>query len=296
MDVTVTHSAWLTTIRSRTGGLIWGRRFAQGGIRTWMHEAVVRRYINASVSGSPDCWPVEWLGSLLQDRRFSSALSLGCGDGPLERDLVAKGLCSSILGIDISADALEIARSKADARGLSGIEYRQGDLNSLVLPSRAYDAAFFHQALHHVENLDACLSATAAALKPGGLLYLDEYVGPSRGEWRRARLADADRFFVSLPAAVRGRRHIGAPIDRRDPTEAVRSSEILPAVARYFRVEERRDYGGNFLAVIHPHLRLDRLSPAARDEVLESIIQAEKEHLRSGVASYHTVLVAAPLG
>jgi SAM-dependent methyltransferase len=291
----VTHRAWLTTIRARTGGLIWGRRFARGGIRTWMHEAVVRRYINASVSGSPDCWPVEWLRSLLGSRRFATALSLGCGDGPLERDLVAKGLCSSVLGIDISSDALEIARSKADALGLGGIEYRQGDLNSLVLPRRAYDAAFCHQALHHVENLDACLSSTAAALTPGGLLYLDEYVGPSRGEWRRALLADADRLFVSLPAAVRGRRHIRAPIDRRDPTEAVRSSEILPAVVRYFRVEERRDYGGNFLAVIHPHLRLDGLSPAARDEVLESIIEAEKGHLRSGAASYYTVLVAAPL-
>ncbi|MEA2604986.1 MAG: hypothetical protein QOF89_5978 [Acidobacteriota bacterium] len=286
----------LTAIRSRIGGLIWGRRFAQGGIRTWMHEAVVRRYINASVTGSPDCWPVDWLRSRLQSRHFSTAVSLGCGDGPLERDLLAKGICSSILGIDISSDALALARSKAAALGLAGVvEYRQGDLNSLDLPSRAYAAAFIHQALHHVEDLDGCLSATAAALKTGGLLYLDEYVGPSRGEWRRAMLAAADRLFVSLPASIRGRRHIGAPIDRRDPTEAVRSSEILAAVSRHFQIEERRDYGGNFLAVIHPHLRLDRLAPGERDDVLQSIIQAETEHLRSGAASYYTVLLATPL-
>jgi SAM-dependent methyltransferase len=260
-----------------------------------MHEAVVRRYINESVTGSPDCWPTDWLLSRLGSRRFAAAVSLGCGDGPLERDLLAKGICSSILGIDISADALELARSKAAALGLGGVEYRQGDLNSLDLPSRAYDAAFVHQALHHVEDLDACLSATAAALEPGGLFYLDEYVGPSRGEWHRAMLAEADRVFVSLPASIRRRRHIGAPIDRRDPTEAVRSSAILPAVSRYFRIEERRDYGGNFLAVIHPHLRLDRLAPEQRDEVLRSIIQAETEHLRSGAVSFYTVLIAAPL-
>jgi hypothetical protein len=120
-------------------------------------------------------------------------------------------------------------------------------------------------------------------------------VGPSRGEWRRAMLAAADRLFVSLPPSIKGRRHIGAPIDRRDPTEAVRSSEILAAVSRHFQIEERRDYGGNFLAVIHPHLRLDRLAPRERDDVLQSIIQAETEHLRSGAASYYTVLLATPL-
>ncbi|HSS75462.1 MAG TPA: class I SAM-dependent methyltransferase [Thermoanaerobaculia bacterium] len=284
----------LTAIRSHIGGLIWGRRLARGGVRTWMHEALVRRYINASISGSPDCWPIDWLRSRFPSC-FPTALSLGCGDGPLERDLIAKGMCSSILGIDISLGALELARAKAAAQGLKGIEYRQGDMNALDLAGKKFDAAFFHQSLHHVDHLDGCLSVTASALPLGGLLYLDEYVGPSRKEWNPAALAEASRMFLSLPAAIRRRRNIEAPIDRRDPTEAVRSSEILAAVERYFHIQERRDYGGNFLAVIHPHLRLDELEPAERDEVLLSIIEAEQEHLRSGADSYYTVLIAAPL-
>jgi SAM-dependent methyltransferase len=290
-----THNTLLTAFRSRIGGLVWGRRFAHGVVRTWMHEAVVRRYINASVSGSPDCWPIDWLLSLVHPRHFSTAVSLGCGDGPLERDLIAKGCCSSILGIDISQGALELARSKAAALGLVGIEYRQGSLNSLDLPNGAFDAAFAHQALHHVENLDGCLATTASALRPGAMLYIDEYVGPSRGEWTQAMIAEADRLFVSLPASVKKRRHIGVPIDWRDPTEAVRSSQILSTVSRYFRTEVRRDYGGNFLAVIHPHLRLEQLSSEERDDLLRSIIQAEREHLRSGAPSWYTVLIATPL-
>jgi SAM-dependent methyltransferase len=284
----------MASIRSHIGGLIWGRRFAQGGLRTWMHEAVVRRYVNESVGGSPDCWPIDWLRSRLQSRRFSAALSLGCGDGPLERDLFGKGMCSAILGIDISSGALELARAKAAALGLLGIDYRQGDLNALDLSGQSFDAAFFHQSLHHVENLERCFSATASALRPDALLYLDEYVGPSRREWTRESIADANRFFHSLPASVRRRQNIGVPLDRRDPTEAVRSSEILSNVERYFQIQERRDYGGNFLAVIHPYLRLDQLSPAERDDVLLSIIEAEKEHLNSGASSYYTVLIAAP--
>ena len=70
-------------------------------------------------------------------------------------------------------------------------------------------------------------------------------------------LAEANRVFLTLPASVRRRNRIAAPIDKHDPTEAVRSSGILPAVERHFRIEDRRDYVGNFLAVIHPHLRLD---------------------------------------
>lgn len=283
---------FLQAIRSRIGGLIWGHRLARGGVRTWMHEAVVRRYINESISGSPNCWPIDWLHSRLQSRRFSTALSLGCGDGPLERDLAAKGICDSILAIDISSEALESARAKAAALGLNGIEYRQGDLNALDLSEQRFDAVFAHQSLHHVENLESCLSATASALRPGSLLYLDEYVGPSRKEWTPASIADADRAYLSLPASVRRKRHIGAPIDKRDPTEAVRSSEILSILKRYFHIEERRDYGGNFLALIHPHLRLEHLNPADRNDVLLTIIEAEKEHLKSGASSYYTVVVA----
>src|SRR4051794_24375200 len=212
-----------------------------------MHEAAVRRYINESVSGSPDCWPIDWLRSRLQTRRFSNALSLGCGDGPLERDLVAKEMCSGMLGIDISSEALKHARAKASALGLNGIEYRQGDLNALDLSGQTFDAVFAHQSLHHVENLEGCLAATASVLRPGGLLYLDEYVGPARREWTPESIAAANRVYLSLPSRVRGEKTLGAPIDRHDPTEAVRSSEILPVLQRHFRIEERRDYGGNFL-------------------------------------------------
>jgi SAM-dependent methyltransferase len=160
----------LTRIRSYLGGRFWGRAFAQGGLQTWMSEEVVRRYINSSVTGSPNLWPIEWLGTRVPSP-FDSAVSLGCGEGALERDLLAKRLCVHILGIDISPEALALAR--ANASGLTGVEYRQGDLNKLELPAASFDAAFFHQSLHHVENLDSCLSVTASALDPGAMVYFD---------------------------------------------------------------------------------------------------------------------------
>lgn len=281
----------LAQLRSYLGGRFWGRAFAHGGLRTWMSEEAVRRYINESVTGSPGLWPIEWLQSFIP-APFEAALSLGCGEGALERDLLAKRICSSILGIDISAEALALAEAKAREAGLTGAEYRRGDLNRLKLPAAEFDAAFFHQSLHHVESLDACLSATAAALRPGALVYFDEYVGPSRAEWSAARIGEAAELYDRLPAAVRRSPRLKLPLDRRDPTEAVRSSGILSAVSRHFEILERRDYGGNFLSVIHPHLDLERLTPSERTALLQSIIDAEREHLSKGHRSYYTVLIA----
>jgi ubiquinone/menaquinone biosynthesis C-methylase UbiE len=256
-----------------------------------MSEEVVRDYVNRSVTGSSDLWPIEWLRTLVPSP-FAAALSLGCGEGALERDLLSKQLCASILGIDISGEALRLAEAKAREAGLTGVEYRQGDLNRLELPAAFFDAAFFHQSLHHVEDLDSCLSATVSALRPGALVYFDEYVGPSRAEWSAAHIKEASEIFAQLPAAVRRSRRLKLPVDWRDPTEAVRSSEILSAVRRRFEILEHRDYGGNFLSVIHPHLDLGRLGSSERASLLQSIIAAEREHLAAGHPSYYTVIVA----
>jgi SAM-dependent methyltransferase len=281
----------LTRLRSYLGGRFWGRAFTQGGLQTWMAEEVVRRYINSSVTGSPDLWPIEWLRTRIPSP-FSSALSLGCGEGALERDLLSKRLCTHLLGIDISSEALALARERASASGLTGVEYRQGDLNKLDLPVSSFDAAFFHQSLHHVEDLDSCLSATVSALRPGSTVYFDEYVGPSRADWSRTLIQGASEVFERLPAAVRRSRRLKLPVDWRDPTEAVRSSEILEAVSRHLEITLRRDYGGNFLSVIHPHLRLDSLTAEARASLLQSLVDAERAYLAAGHNSYYTVLVA----
>jgi hypothetical protein len=92
------------------------------------------------------------------------------------------------------------------------------------------------------------------ALAPRGILYVDEYVGPSRDEWGWRHLLRWNVVYRSLPAAARRTHVIRRPINREDPTEAIASSGILPAVESHFRVLARRDYGGNLLAPIYPSL------------------------------------------
>jgi len=274
----------------------WSARFREGGIRTWMSEPLVRRAINRRITGSEDLWPLEWFRDELGGRVFERGVSLGCGDGALERDLRRKEICRTLVGIDLSEEALGRARNLAEEEGIDGIEYRRADFNHLDLGARGFDILFFHQALHHVENLEGCLSVCRAALSENGSIYLDEYVGPSRHEWSRDLLSEAEAIYDGLPSRVRRRRRLELPIDWRDPSEAVRSSEILVEVSERFEIIERRPYGGNLLAVIYPHLDLEALAQDEREEVLQELIDAEDDLLARGAASHCMVAVGLAKG
>jgi hypothetical protein len=82
------------------------------------------------------------------------------------------------------------------------------------------------------------------------------------------------------------------PIEEDDPSEAIRSSEIVPLVCETFDVIEHHDYGGNLLALIHPLLRWDVIDNATRANILDDLIGAEKALLDAGARSFYTVIVA----
>lgn len=283
--------SFLASLRRAATARFWGRVATGDPLITWLHEPAVRRYVNECISGDPNVWPLDALGPSLGAGR--SGISFGCGDGALERWLRRSGLCESVTALDISERSLEVARQSARAEGIDGITYTRGDFNALRLEERAYDVAFFQQSLHHVENLEGTLDAVARCLTPRGLLYLDEYVGPSRSEWNRVLLEEADAVYRTLPKSVRRRRRLALPVDRLgDPSEAIRSSEILDEVSRRFEIEVRRDYGGTFLSVIYPHLDLSGMREEDRSSVLESIIAAERSAVAHGAPAYYTVIVA----
>jgi len=196
--------------------------------------------------------------------------------------------------MDLSAAALDVAIQLARQEGLEGVEYEIADLDKLSLPIRSIDAAFAHQALHHVKNLEACFDGVARALRPGGILYVDEYVGPSRHEWKRSDLDRLREVFGALPADARRVRRLGLPVDWKDPSEAVRSSEIEPLLAARFDLVARRPYGGNLMAPLMPNLDLDRLAEAEHEEWVMRFAAIEDSWLAGGEKSYYVTAVYRP--
>jgi SAM-dependent methyltransferase len=169
-------------------------------------------------------------------------------------------------------------------------------VNALDLPANAYDIVFFHGSLHHVRSVERALAQVRRALKPGGLLYLDEYMGPARSEWQDADWSFARSAFDGLPAELKNRRELMVPIPMDDPLESIRSSAILPETRRLFRVLEDRPYGGNVLWFVFPCLDMARLRED-RTQALSRLIALEDHLLERGwVESYYRVIVARKEG
>src|SRR5688572_5648229 len=91
----------------------------------WMAHPIVRERINRRISGQSGLWPVDWLERQLATRApLDEAVSIGCGTGGLERDLVGRGLVRRITGIDVVEQPVAHARQEADRAGLADrIEY-----------------------------------------------------------------------------------------------------------------------------------------------------------------------------
>ncbi len=70
--------------------------------------------------------------------KFEHGLTLGCGTGRRERELVCRGVCRSFHGIDISEKAIATAREIAKEQDLP-LTYEVADLNFLELPERTFD-------------------------------------------------------------------------------------------------------------------------------------------------------------
>ncbi len=248
----------------------------------------VRLYINGLIGNGELLWPIEAFEKYLRGRTFDRALSIGCGSGALERELVKRGMCRSVDAFDGSVVSLREARQQANREGLGPrIRYFASDFNRPVFPEAKYDIVFFHQSAHHVAKLEKLYRAILHTLKPDGMIYMDEYVGPSRFDWaERPRLLRTHReIYNRLLPLLRTVDQLLPPIQADDPSEAIRSSDIEPQLNIGFNILFRQPYGCGILSVILPNVRLENLDPATLDALIEEDRKAP---------AFYTLIAAKP--
>ena len=105
-------------------------------------------------------------------------LSLGCGDGSIERRLAPH--VGEIVGLDVSSVAVAQAQAAAQAAGLRNLSFAVADAGGLGLERLGrFDAVAAFAFLHHIEDaaIRETLAAARRALAPGGAFYS---VDPSR--------------------------------------------------------------------------------------------------------------------
>jgi 2-polyprenyl-3-methyl-5-hydroxy-6-metoxy-1,4-benzoquinol methylase len=244
---------------------LWGRKAREMGEtdawqrRYWQSHPVTLRHINRLITGSEtESWLAFTKRQFLREQA-DRGLSLGCGHGWTERDAIRLGLCQTMDALDLSEEALEVARTEARAEGLGDhIAYRQSDLNVVELEPHSYDIVIAAQVLHHVEALEHLLDQVARSLRRGGLFVVQEYVGPARFQWLEKTEVLMNRMLETLPAEYRVNQFNGLAKERlerpspeeiaaSDPSESIRSDEIVATLESRFEVLYRADFGGTLL-------------------------------------------------
>ena len=242
---------------------LWGRDAALRADqarqrRHWSSHPVTAAEINRLVSGDVH---VGWVDHLKRSRfpaPRARGLSLGCGSGAVVIDALRLGIVQQMEGIDISAGAVAVATERAAQAGLAGrAHFRAASVNDLPLPG-PYDLIVFEQSLHHVDALGPVLDRCRDALAPDGLLVINEYVGPDRFQWSDEAERLMNALLALLPESHRRDPENGAlksvmqrvdpqAVIALDPSEAIHSGDILPALAARFECVELRPFGGTLL-------------------------------------------------
>ncbi|MBZ5554795.1 MAG: class I SAM-dependent methyltransferase [Acidobacteriia bacterium] len=238
----------------------------QRSLIAWMEHEHIKRHINRRTTGDES---LDWFRYILQQyfpTPVNRALSLGCGDGGLERYALHAGAVAIFDAYDASSGAIETARKTAEIEGLlPRINYAVADLNQLQVPINRYEAVFASMSIHHVQALEAVFEGVRNGLKPSGYFILNEYIGPTRFQLPPIQIKLINDLLNILPQDLRriiregkvtteiksGHQiHPLSWFDDNDPSEAVRSSDILPLLQRFFRIIEFKPYGGTLLQFI----------------------------------------------
>jgi len=281
-------SEWQTTRQSNQ------QLYADWGDHPTVFNAVMR-----SCFGNANIDFFSYLNTYYPECKNAHALSLCCGDGSFETQLIQKGVFQKITGLEISAERIHHGTAQVNANNLTNqLNFLQQDVNQGQYGEACFDVVFAKAALHHIENLEDAFAGMKRCLKPGGLLVAIDFFGPSRFQWTDEQLHACNWFWEhrmppNFHANADGSRT--QPITRpsiesmikMDPSEAVRSSDIMAHINHSFEVLNNFALGGTVMNLLLYGERVNRFdaNDPFHNAILEEAIQYERQLLDSGQLS-----------
>lgn len=190
------------------------------------------------ITDAPEPLAAQRRGSVLAVLRASGArrvLDLGCGGGALLVDLLAEPGFTEIVGVDVSARALEEAQRRLDRladRQRERVSLRQSALTYADASLAGFDAAVLMEVIEHVDptRLPALEHAVFGVARPDTVVVTTPNVeynvrfptlpagtfrhADHRFEWTRAQLRD----WAAGVCAAYGYQVRHLPVGQEDPT------------------------------------------------------------------------------
>lgn len=216
-------------------------------------------YYNRQVTGEDGYHYLKYFfDKYISQKSTVSVASFGSGSGFLEPILYQHGFQSAqIFGYELNHSLVRTANEYASRNTLGALSYKIADLNKPDLPLRAFDVGIFFHSLHHIEDLEKCLESVSNAIRGDGYLLVIEFVGENFQQWTDAQIEQASRFLALIPDKYRtladgtlksvSRRPSVEEVVFYDPSESVRSKNILDVLDLYFDKMELVSLGGSIL-------------------------------------------------
>lgn len=258
----------------------------------WIIPQVRNRW-NEKCTGSPQLEYEDYLVSkFLSGAQGLKMLSVGCGSGSRERKFGKYSNFASIEGIDMAENRILEARKEASDLNMNHIHYIVGDFLKQELTPHSYDLILFNSSLHHFKDINGLLENNVLPLlKNGGLLVIFEYVGPKRLQWTNSQLEYANKLLKELPSKYKLRfknnsikQRIYRPGLLRmllvDPSEAIDSESIIPAIHTHFKTIEEKKIGWDITHLLFKDIAHNFLNDDKETESLISyLFDKEDEYL-----------------
>jgi SAM-dependent methyltransferase len=121
-------------------------------------------------------------GVQLRDR----VLDIGCGTGQTTREAARTAQAGSVLGVDVSAPAIERARELARAEGLRNVTFEHAEAQVHRFPPEHFDLAISRFGTMFFDNPGVAFANIGRALSPAGRLVMMVWQASERNEWEVA--------------------------------------------------------------------------------------------------------------
>lgn len=234
-----------------------------------------------------------------EDYIFSSALSIGCGTGAKEMSILEQNFVQHFTCFELSETSICKGIKLAKEKGLENrITFILGDFFESPQRHQKYDLVFWDNSLHHMPDATKAVEVSYDILNDGGIFLCNDFIGKSQFQWSDMELAIVNGVRALLPDYIYETetgyfnkmiyKLSTERMNEIDPSEAIVSASILPAILNTFEEPFIKHTGG---LIYHLCLNGILVNIPEDSDLLENLLSLDDETIQMGM-QYYAVAIA----